>query len=121
MTVDYNGALAQLIPLIMPDILFRLDGKGQPLFTDFCRGDRADGVPAGEGLWQRGPCSRSITASRWPKAASRRRPISTSAPFSNRKLSNTFRYHLSQYLMRRADDWQAKGFRENAVGLEGAQ
>ena len=32
MTVDYTRALAQLIPLIMPDILFRLDNQGQPLF-----------------------------------------------------------------------------------------
>jgi amidase len=35
MTLDYSGALARLIPLIMPDILFRLDNEGQPLFMDF--------------------------------------------------------------------------------------
>jgi amidase len=29
------------------------------------------------------------------------------------ELANTFRFHISQYLMRRAEDWKAKGFSES--------
>jgi amidase len=34
------------------------------------------------------------------------------ATIQNQQLSNTFRYHISQYLMRRAADWKAAGFEE---------
>jgi Asp-tRNA(Asn)/Glu-tRNA(Gln) amidotransferase A subunit family amidase len=48
MVVDYRIALARLVPVIMPDILFRLDEAGQPLFIR--RGSRADRIPAGQDL-----------------------------------------------------------------------
>src|SRR3974390_1498894 len=35
MTIDFRRALARLIPLIMPDILYRLGTDGQPVFKDF--------------------------------------------------------------------------------------
>ena len=35
MTIDYRVALARLVPVLMPDILFRLDDAGQPLFKEF--------------------------------------------------------------------------------------
>ena len=35
MKVDFRRALTRLLPVFMPDILFRLDSTGKPLFTDF--------------------------------------------------------------------------------------
>src|SRR6202011_4039707 len=35
MKVDYRRALARLVPLFMPDLLFRLGKDGQPAFKEF--------------------------------------------------------------------------------------
>ena len=35
MKVDFRRALARLVPLFMPDLLFRLGTDGQPLFKEF--------------------------------------------------------------------------------------
>src|SRR5439155_21867011 len=35
MTTDFRRALARLVPLIMPDVLFRLGRDGRPLFKEF--------------------------------------------------------------------------------------
>jgi amidase len=35
MKVDFRQALAQLVPIFMPDILFRLGADGQPVFKEF--------------------------------------------------------------------------------------
>src|ERR1041384_6550726 len=35
MTVDFRRALARLVPLFMPELLFRLGADGQPLFKEF--------------------------------------------------------------------------------------
>jgi Asp-tRNA(Asn)/Glu-tRNA(Gln) amidotransferase A subunit family amidase len=35
MTTDFGRALARLVPVIMPDLLFRLGRDGQPLFKEF--------------------------------------------------------------------------------------
>ena len=34
MTVDFRRALARLVPVMMPDILFRLDDRGEPVFKE---------------------------------------------------------------------------------------
>src|SRR6185436_3444638 len=35
MTVDFRKALARLVPVFMPDLLFRVRGDGTPVFPDF--------------------------------------------------------------------------------------
>ena len=35
MKTDFTKALTRLIPVFMPDILFRLDSKEEPLFKEF--------------------------------------------------------------------------------------
>ena len=35
MKTDYRKALCKLVPVFMPDILFRLDAKGEPLYKEF--------------------------------------------------------------------------------------
>src|ERR1700674_436301 len=111
MTVDYTGALAQLIPLIMPDILFRIDNEGQPLFRDFADAivptEFLPGKVFGKGTMQ--PIDYCVAM-----AEGRILPPSNLdiRAIQQQELSNTFRYHLSQYLIRRTDDWREKGFQE---------
>jgi amidase len=112
MAVDYTSALARLIPLIMPDILFRLDSKGKPLFPDFADAiqptEFLPGKVFGSGIMQSIDYCVAM-------AEGRISPPSNLdiATIQQQELSNTFRYHLSQYLMRRADDWKARGFQES--------
>jgi len=66
MKVDFRRALARLVPVFMPDILFRLDPDRQPLFKEFApaeidaiaAGTNELHVPRGEILFNKGdPCT----------------------------------------------------------------
>ena len=35
MKTDFRGALARLVPIFMPELLFRLDSDGKPVFKEF--------------------------------------------------------------------------------------
>ena len=50
MKVDYRVALARLVPVFMPDLLFRLRRDGAPLVQGIRRRDHANRVPAGQGV-----------------------------------------------------------------------
>jgi amidase len=112
MSVDYTRALAQLIPLIMPDILFRLDTKGQPLFKDFADAivptEFLPGKVFGSGTMQ--PIDYCVAMAEGHIPPPSNLDI---CKIQQQQLSNTFRYHLSQYLMRRAEDWKERGFVES--------
>ncbi len=111
MAVDYTGALAQLIPLIMPDILFRLDSKGQPLFRDFADAivptEFLPGKVFGKGTMQ--PIDYCVAMAEGRILPPSNLDIRT---IQQQELSNTFRYHISQYLMRRTRDWKERSFQE---------
>ena len=51
MKTDFRRALARLVPVFMPDLLFRLGRDGQPVFKE--RRDRADRIPVGPGVRHR--------------------------------------------------------------------
>ena len=61
MTTDFRRALARLLPVFMPDLLFRLGPEGRPLFPDFAAADRADRVRARQGVRERASCGPSTT------------------------------------------------------------
>lgn len=132
MKVDYPRALAQLIPLIMPDILFRLGADGEPVFKEFAAmieptvfipggmaslasptiaaGDQASVEPPkvfGSGTMK--PIDYCVAL-----AEGRIDPPSNLgiATVQEQELSTSFRFHINQYLMRRATDWEEKGFSE---------
>ncbi len=50
MKVDFRKALARLVPVFMPDLLFRVKADGTPVFPGFRRSGRADRVRAGKDL-----------------------------------------------------------------------
>jgi amidase len=114
MRVDYRRALARLLPVFMPDLLFRLRRDGQPLFQEFAAAivptEFLPGKVFGTGTIQ--PIDYCVAM-----AEGRIEPPSNLdlGTIQQQELANTFRFHISQYLMRRAADWKAKGIEETLV------
>jgi hypothetical protein len=114
MTTTYTTALARLVPLFMPDILFRLDADGQPLFPDVAAAiaptEFAPGRTFGTGKMAPIDYLVALAESRVPPPSNLN--IRTVQQQQN---SRGFRFHLVQYLTRRADDWKHAGFTETLI------
>jgi amidase len=114
MATDFRRALAQLVPIIMPDLLFRLGRDGRPLFKEFAAAivptEFAPGKTFGTGPMQ--PIDYCVAL-----AEGRIEPPSNFdiATIQEQELAMAFRFHVPQYLSRRAADWQARGFTETLV------
>lgn len=132
MRVDFRTALARLVPVFMPDILFRLGPDGKPLFPEVeaailptpfmpC-GMPSLGAPSleagaeasyekpklfGSGTMKPIDYCVALAEGRVPPPA--RLDIHT---IQEQELAPAFRFHIQQYLMRRAADWEEKGFTE---------
>jgi amidase len=111
MKTTFDDAIRSLVPILYPDLLFHLNDKGEPMFPDFAAKiqptEFAPGVIRGKG---------TMTAAEWmvrwseglepmPKNMNLRSIFALAN-------SNTFRFHISQYLMRRAKDWSDRGYTE---------
>ena len=111
MTVDFRRALARLIPLIMPDILYRLGVDGQPVFREFADAivptEFASDKVFGGGTMQ--PIDYMVALADGRIAPPSNLDLAT---VQHQVLANGFRFHISQYLSRRAEDWKARGFTE---------
>jgi len=111
MKTDFRTALARLVPVFMPDLLFRLGRDGQPVFKDF-----AAAIEPTEFLPGRIFGGGSIRPIDYLVAMAEGRiepPANLDlATIQQQQLSNTFRFHISQYLTRRSADWRAKGVTE---------
>jgi hypothetical protein len=111
MTVDFRTALARLVPVFMPDLLFRLNADGSPVFPDFAaqiqRTEFAPGVFHGSGSMT--PIDYMVALADGHITPPSNLDVST---VQNQILANSFRYHISQYLSRRANDWSALGLTE---------
>jgi hypothetical protein len=111
MRVDFRRALARLVPVFMPDLLFRLDKNGQPLFKEF-----AAAIAPTEFFPGKTFGSGTMTPIDYCVALAEGRiepPINLDlGTIQQQELANTFRFHISQYLMRRAQDWAEKGHNE---------
>lgn len=111
MSVDFRTALARLVPVFMPDILFRLRPDGQPLFKEFADAivptEFQPGKTFGNGTMQ--PMDYLVALAEGEVEPPANFDIAT---IQQQELANTFRFHISQYLSRRAADWQAAGYDE---------
>jgi Asp-tRNA(Asn)/Glu-tRNA(Gln) amidotransferase A subunit family amidase len=111
MTVDYTRALAELVPLFYPDLLYRLNGAGTPLFADFVAAIRptefAPGKTFGAGTLTPLEYMLQMAEGRIPPP--RNLNIRTVLQLAQ---SNAFTYQFEQYAARRAADWKARGFTE---------
>lgn len=111
MKTDFRRALAKLVPVFMPDLLFRLGHDGQPLFKEFAAAiaptEFMPGKVFGSGAMQ--PIDYCVAMAEGRIAPPSNLDLGT---IQQQELANTFRFHISQYLMRRAADWKDKGFDE---------
>jgi amidase len=111
MTVDFRKALARLVPVFMPDLLFRVRADGTPVFPDFAAAvvptEFAPGKVFGTGKMQ--PIDYCVEMAEGRIAPPKNLDLAT---IQNQEMANAFRFHISQYLSRRAADWKAKGFAE---------
>ena len=117
MKVDFRRALARLVPLFMPDLLFRLGPDGKPVFKDFAAAieptEFAPGQVFGAGTMK--PIDYCVELAEGRVEAPANLDIAT---IQEQALAPTFRFQVPQYLTRRAEDWNKRGFRETLIGFE---
>ena len=114
MTTDFQRALARLVPLLMPDLLFRLGRDGRPLFKELAAAivptEFAPGKVFGTGTLK--PIDYCVELAEGRIAPPANLDIAT---IQEQELAMAFRFHVPQYLTRRAADWKALGFTETLV------
>lgn len=116
MTTDFGRALARLVPLLMPDLLFRLGRDGQPLFKEFAAAIVPTEFMPGKifGTGTMPPIDYCVALAEGRIAPPSNFDI---AIIQEQELAMAFRFHVAQYLSRRAEDWKALGFTETLVGF----
>src|SRR5688572_29206881 len=111
MQTSYTRALAELLPIFFPELLYRLNGAGQPIFTEFAAAiqptEFAPGRTFGSGTMKPVDYMLGMAEGRIPPP--RALNIRTIQTLADERL---FRYHVAQYLSRRAADWAARGQKE---------
>jgi hypothetical protein len=114
MQIDFRRALARLVPIFMPDLMFRLRPDGQPLFEDFAAAivptELAPGKVFGSGRMQ--PIDYLVEMAEGRIDPPANLDIAT---VQQQELAMSFRLHIRQYLSRRAADWQTLGQVETLV------
>jgi Asp-tRNA(Asn)/Glu-tRNA(Gln) amidotransferase A subunit family amidase len=129
MTTSYTKALAELIPVFFPDVLYRVTsseggrrgrvagtaGSGpRPVFPDFAAAITptpfAPGVTLGSGTMQPADYMVAMADGKVPPPSNLN--IRTVQPQAE---SKAFRFHFVQYATRRADDWKELGYEETLV------
>jgi Asp-tRNA(Asn)/Glu-tRNA(Gln) amidotransferase A subunit family amidase len=111
MATDFRRALARLVPVFMPDLLFRLGRDGMPLFKEFAAAIAPTEFVQGKifGAGKMKPIDYLVELAEGRIEP----PINLDiATIQQQQLANTFRFHIPQYLTRRAADWKALGFTE---------
>jgi Asp-tRNA(Asn)/Glu-tRNA(Gln) amidotransferase A subunit family amidase len=137
MAVDFKVAVARLVPIFMPDLLFRLGADGQPVYREVAEAILptpfvAGGMPSlasptvaagavatyqppmllGSGTMK--PIDYCVALAEGKIQPPRNLDIHS---IQEQELATTFRFHIAQYLMRRADDWKNKGFTETLTSF----
>jgi hypothetical protein len=111
MTTDFRRALARLVPVFMPDLLFRLGHDGQPVFKEFAAAivptEFMPGTVFGGGTMK--PIDYCVELAEGRIAPPRNLDLAT---IQQQELAMAFRFHIPQYLSHRAADWKALGFTE---------
>ena len=115
MLTDFRRALAVLAPVFMPDLFFRLDASGQPVFKEFADAiiptEFAPGKVFGAGVMA--PIDYMVELAEGRIEPPSNLDIPT---VQEQELAMSFRFHIRQYLSRRAADWQEVGFSESLTG-----
>jgi amidase len=116
MRTDFRRALARLVPVFMPELLFRLGPDGQPVFKAFAAAIVPTEFMSGKifGTGTMPPIDYCVALAEGRIAPPSNLDLAT---IQHQELAMTFRFHLPQYLTRRAADWQARGFTETLVDV----
>ena len=111
MNPDFRRALARLVPVFMPDLLFRLGPGGAPVFQEFAAAIRPTEFLPGKvfGSGKMAPIDYFVELAEGRIAAPVNLDIAT---IQEQPLAMSFRFHIAQYLSRRAADWRIRGFAE---------
>jgi len=111
MQPDFRRALATLVPVFMPDLLFRLGRDGTPVFKEFAAAIRATEFQPGKffGTGDMAPIDYCVALAEGRMPPPHNLDIAT---VQDQVLAMSFRFHIPQYLSRRAADWAARGHRE---------
>jgi len=114
MDPDFRRALARLVPVFMPDLLFRLRPDGLPLFEEFAAAIRPTEFMPGKtfGAGAMAPIDYLVALAEGQVAPPSNLDIAT---IQQQELAMMFRFHIPQYLSRRAADWRERGFTEALV------
>jgi len=114
MKTDFRRALARLVPVFMPDLMFRLRPDGEPVFGDFAAAIVPTEFMPGKifGSGDMAPIDYMVEM-----AEGRIEPPSNLdiATIQHQEMAMAFRFHIPQYLSRRAADWKERGFTETLV------
>jgi Asp-tRNA(Asn)/Glu-tRNA(Gln) amidotransferase A subunit family amidase len=116
MRTSFRTALARLVPVFMPELLFRLGTDGQPVFKDFAAAIQPTEFMPGKifGGGTMTPIDYVVEMAEGRIAPPANLDIST---IQNQELAMSFRFHIPQYLTRRAADWKALGFTETLASF----
>ncbi len=111
MNPSYTQALAQLVGVFFPELLYRLNGRGQPQFPEFAAAIKptefAPGKIFGSGTMEPIDYFLALAEGRVPPPKNLNiRGIEQAVE------SNAFKFQFNQYARRRAADWKARGFTE---------
>ena len=111
---SYTQALAQLVPVFFPDILYRLTRDGQPQFPEFAAKIKptefAPGKPLGSGTMKPIDYFLDLAEGRVPI------PKNLNIRAIEEEIEpNAFTFHFNQYASRRAADWKERGFTETLI------
>ncbi len=111
---SYTQALAQLVPVFFPDILYRLTRDGQPQFPEFAAKIKptefAPGKTLGSGTMKPIDYFLELAEGRLPI------PKNLNIRAIEEEIEpNAFTFHFNQYASRRAADWKELGFTETLI------
>ncbi len=118
MTTTFDRAIAELVPVLNPDFLYQLNAAKEPVFPAFAAKVQptlfAPGVTKGTGTMA--PADWMV---RWAEGLEPTPPNLTLRSLlgggQDERGSRTFRFHIPQYLTRRAKDWEQRGYKETLV------
>jgi len=115
MRTTYTRALAEMVPVFFPAILYRLTPAGTPLFPEFAAMIKPTEFAAGKifGSGTMAPIDYMVGLADGRIAPPKNLNIRFMQQVPDESL--TFRFHFVQYASRRAADWAARGFKETLV------
>jgi len=117
LTTTYARALAELVPVFFPAILYRLTSAGEPLFPEFATTIRKTEFATGKffGSGTMAPIDYMVGLAEGRIAPPKNLNIRFMQQVPDESL--TFKFHFTQYATRRAAEWAARGFTETLVDV----